>query len=120
MGRNVPVAAGGGAHKAIGWEPLRSGCRHPAEVGPKLDTRTGVLCNSCQLLQDERRRAGLREPVPSAPATDQVGMLLCHRCRAVLPAVDGVDTMLHKLSQLAQFGLGAGSGPLLTRARKET
>ena len=76
-----------------------------------------MLCKSCQVVQQERRRAGLREP-GALVQSNQIDVLLCHRCGAVLPAVDGVDSMLHKLSQLAQFGLGAGSGPLLTRARR--
>jgi len=77
-----------------------------------------VLCKSCEVVQQERRRAGLRESA-GIVQSNHIDLLLCHRCGAVLPAVDGVDSMLHKLSQLAQFGLGAGSGPLLTRPRRE-
>ena len=76
-----------------------------------------MLCQSCQVVNEERRRAGLRDPLGGEVA-DRIGVLLCGRCGAVLPAVDGVDSMLSKLSQLARFGLGAGSGPLLTRPRK--
>ena len=40
--------------------------------------------------------------------------LLCQRCGALLPASQADDFMLRRLSQLARFGLGAGSGPLLS------
>jgi hypothetical protein len=76
-----------------------------------------VLCKACEVLTQERRKAGLSGSV-EIPQSNHIGVLLCQHCGAVLPAVDGVDTMLHKLSQLAQFGLGAGSAPLLTRARR--
>ncbi|HWP38054.1 MAG TPA: hypothetical protein VNL18_10925 [Gemmatimonadales bacterium] len=77
-----------------------------------------MLCKACEVLQEERRRAGVRDAVTAGAQSDQLGVLLCERCGAVLPAVDSADTLLHKLSQLAQFGIGAGSGPLLTRSRK--
>jgi hypothetical protein len=77
-----------------------------------------VLCKACEVLQQERRRAGVREVGSTATHGDNLGVLLCERCGSVLPTVDSADTLLHKLSQLARFGIGAGSGPLLTRSRK--
>ena len=66
----------------------------------------------------ERRRVGLRDESAGVASADGLSVLLCHRCGAVLPAADAVDTMLRKLTQLARFGIGAESGPILTRPRK--
>lgn len=43
----------------------------------------------------------------------------CLRCGGPFRMVDPLDAMLGKLSQLARFGLGAGSRPLLISTRQE-
>jgi hypothetical protein len=78
-----------------------------------------VLCQACQIVEGDRRRAGLRDFLGAIGHPDGLGVLLCQKCGAVLPAVDTADNLLHKLSQLAQFGIGAGSGPLLSPTRKD-
>lgn len=40
----------------------------------------------------------------------------CAQCGTLLSSGDSVDAMLGKLSQLARFGLGAGSGTILREA----
>ncbi len=43
----------------------------------------------------------------------------CVRCGGPFVAVDPIDAVVGKLVQLARFGLGDGSGPLLISSRKE-
>jgi hypothetical protein len=43
--------------------------------------------------------------------------LLCHVCGALLPEDDPTDLMLHKLAQLARFGLTSEGMPLLESER---
>ena len=42
-------------------------------------------------------------------------LLLCERCGVVLPPRHPDDDLLKRLTQFARFGIGAGSGPLLSR-----
>jgi len=72
-----------------------------------------MLCRRCVDLEKRRMLVRSRAVGPSAgdSAWDDV---LCASCGAVLPTEETTEQLLHKLSQLAQFGLaGAGSPPLL-------
>ena len=44
-------------------------------------------------------------------------VLLCERCGRVLPSEQPDDRLLRRLSQMARFGIGAGSGPILSGDR---
>jgi hypothetical protein len=46
-----------------------------------------------------------------------VRLLLCERCGRVLPSEQTDDRLLRRLSQMARFGIGAGSGPILSGDR---
>ena len=45
--------------------------------------------------------------------------LTCERCGLVLPTVDDTESLLDKLSQLAQFGLTAEGRPILESSRDD-
>jgi len=52
-----------------------------------------------------------------APAEDSPWRsVLCARCGAVLPPEEMTERLMRKLSQLAQFGLGGDTLPLLRSA----
>jgi hypothetical protein len=75
-----------------------------------------VICKRCKELVPTKRRQGDREPARAGnPA---VRGLLCERCGCVLPEEHVDDRMLRRLTQMAQFGIGAESGPLLSGDRR--
>jgi len=79
-----------------------------------------MLCGNCQA--NARELTG--RPAPERPSAVSAGLeplrtLLCEQCLALLPAVDSTDLLLRTLSQLARFGLGAQTRPLLTVGKEE-
>lgn len=73
-----------------------------------------MLCGNCQAIAREfSGLSGRRRPAVSA-GLEPLRMFLCERCLALLPAADSTDLLLRTLSQLARFGLGAQTRPLLT------
>ena len=73
-----------------------------------------MLCGSCeQFLKGEPRVA--RASAADADGPTALRLLLCERCGVVLPARQPEEDLLRRLTQFARFGIGAGSGPLLSR-----
>jgi hypothetical protein len=75
-----------------------------------------MLCRRCADL--EKRRLLIRSRAVGPAAGDSPwDEVLCAGCGAVLPAEETTERLLHKLTQLSQFGLGgADSMPLLASA----
>jgi hypothetical protein len=72
-----------------------------------------VRCNQCESVGARRARRVLPEGGTEPPTP--VRGLLCEHCGTVLPANETDDHLLRRLEQLARFGLGASSAPLLSR-----
>jgi hypothetical protein len=71
-----------------------------------------MLCRRCADL--EKRRILVRSRAAGPAAGDSPwDEVLCGGCGAVLPAEETTEHLLHKLTQLAQFGLAAGGSPPL-------
>ena len=73
-----------------------------------------VYCEYCESLTHGEPRSWLLRTRRAGLQRDRLGVIQCQRCGTVLPPLDTGEAMLRKLSQLAQFGIGAGAGPLLT------
>jgi len=54
---------------------------------------------------------------PGIRGAERLSNLLCGECGSVLPPDNPTDRMLHKLAQLARFGLSSEGGPLLESGR---
>jgi hypothetical protein len=73
----------------------------------------GMLCKRCANLVQARRTL-VRAWWARAAAHDSDGDdVRCAGCGTVLPLEDTSERLLHKLSQLAQFGLAGAAAPLL-------
>lgn len=73
-----------------------------------------MLCATCeQFLKGEPRVP--RGHAVAADGNPSLRSLLCERCGVVLPLRHPDDDLLKRLTQFARFGIGAGSGPLLSR-----
>jgi hypothetical protein len=46
------------------------------------------------------------------PGWHRLQEVLCSGCGDLLPAINGTEQMLRKLTDLARFGLAAGGGPI--------
>ena len=55
---------------------------------------------------------------PGFRGAERLCNLLCGECGSVLPPDNPTDRMLHKLAQLARFGLSSEGGPLLEYSRR--
>lgn len=75
--------------------------------------RTGMICERCRATPWEDRRFQRGVSTPRLRGADRLSSLLCHVCGALLPEQDPTDLMLHKLAQLARFGLSSEDTPLL-------
>jgi hypothetical protein len=74
-----------------------------------------VLCRRCEVMVGQTgaiatAKAGGRRTVFGV---HRFRHLTCERCGLVLPTVDDTESLLDKLTQLAQFGLTAEGRPLL-------
>ncbi len=78
-----------------------------------------MLCGPCET----RLAKALWLRAASSPARvwgpHRLGDLLCAACGSILPGEDIADRLLHKQSQLAQFGLAGAAGPLLEATRRK-
>lgn len=73
-----------------------------------------MLCGTCeQHLKGEPRVSKAHQVASDGSAS--LRLLLCERCGVVLPQRHPDDDLLKRLTQFARFGIGAGSGPLLSR-----
>ena len=104
-----------------GDSPSR-GADRAAAPNPTIegDARSAMLCGDCQAIARELtgRSAPERRSVAST-GLEPLRALLCEQCLTLLPAADSTDLLLRTLSQLARFGLGAQTRPLLTAAKGE-
>jgi len=74
-----------------------------------------MLCRRCDGVV--QARGTMRVWLSRAPAEDSPWRsVLCARCGAVLPPEEMTERLMRKLSQLAQFGLGGDTLPLLRSA----
>jgi hypothetical protein len=72
-----------------------------------------VFCSKCeQVVVAEGWRLDAADSGPDGLAT--VRSLLCERCGRVLSQVRSDEYLLRRLTQMARFGIGAGSGPILS------
>jgi len=65
-----------------------------------------MVCVACRAVGAELRGGFIGDGA-------SVRRLLCDRCGTVLDAGEQDNLMLHRLSQLARFGLASGSAPIL-------
>ncbi len=72
-----------------------------------------MICERCRTLPWEGRRFMRGVSRPGFRGAERLSNLLCAECGSVLPADDPQDRMVHKLAQLARFGLSSEGGPLL-------
>jgi hypothetical protein len=74
-----------------------------------------MLCRRCERVV--QAHGTMRLWVSRAPAEDSPWRsVLCARCGAVLPPEEMTERLVRKLSQLARFGLGGDTTPLLRSA----
>ncbi len=79
-----------------------------------------MLCGTCQTIARELAgRSGPERPSAVSAGLEPLRTFLCEQCLALLPAADSTDLLLRTLSQLARFGLGAQTRPLLTAGKGE-
>ncbi len=75
-----------------------------------------MFCPRCeQMMASTQRVSGALDQAAEEAVT--VRVLLCERCGCVLPSEQADDRLLKRLSQMARFGIGAGSGPILSGDR---
>lgn len=77
-----------------------------------------MICERCRATPWEDRRFLRGVTRPRFRGIDRLNSLLCHVCGALLPEQDPTDLMLHKLAQLARFGLASEDMPLLETGQK--
>lgn len=65
-----------------------------------------MLCRRCEATH-------LAAAARAVDVNNRLRGVVCERCGIILPAVDATESLLEKLSQLAQFGLTAEGRPLL-------
>ena len=70
-----------------------------------------VLCRRCEVMVG--KSAGSGPARRTVFGLNRLRDLTCERCGLVLPTVDDTDSLLEKLTQLAQFGLTAEGRPIL-------
>ncbi len=76
-----------------------------------------MICVRCRATPWEDRRFLRGVSRPRFRGAERLNSLLCHVCGALLPEDDPTDLMLHKLAQLARFGLTSEGMPLLESER---
>lgn len=82
-----------------------------------------MLCRRCEAIAERSPRTPPRAVEQGGgveAVRNRLRALVCERCGLVLPLGGGdtTDSLLDKLSQLAQFGLTAEGRPLLESSRE--
>jgi hypothetical protein len=72
-----------------------------------------MFCVRCKQIPKGAEPSGSGAGPQTLPGWERLKIIMCSRCGELLPAKESTDRLLDTLSELARFGLSAGTSTIL-------